>query len=102
LFEAARIINSVRDNKMTLTAEDLETLKHYFGVFFYDILGMKEALQQNDNAALIEQLMSMVLDMRQEAKATKNWAVADAIRNKFSEVGVQIKDGKDGATWELI
>lgn len=102
LFEAARIINSVHDNKMTLTAEDLETLKHYFGVFFYDILGMKEALQQNDNAALIEQLMSMVLDMRQEAKATKNWAVADAIRNKLSEVGVQIKDGKDGATWELM
>ena len=102
LFDAARIINSVHDGKMTLTAEDLELLKHYYNVFFHEILGMKDALQQNDNAALIDQLMTMILDIRQEAKTAKNWAVADAIRNKLQEAGVQIKDAKDGATWELI
>ena len=102
LFDAARIINSVHDGKMTLTADDLELLTRYFHIFFHDILGMKESLQQNDNAALIDQLMTMILDIRQEAKTAKNWAVADAIRNKLQEAGVQIKDAKDGATWELI
>ena len=87
---------------MTLTADDLELLTRYFHIFFHDILGMKESLQQNDNAALIDQLMTMILDIRQEAKTAKNWAVADAIRNKLQEAGVQIKDAKDGATWELI
>ena len=102
LFDATRIINSVHDGKMTLTAEDLDMLKKYYHIFYHEILGMKEALQQNDNAALIDQLMNMILDIRQDAKAAKNWAVADAIRNKLHEAGVQIKDAKDGATWELL
>ncbi len=102
LFDATRIINSVHDGKMTLTAEDLELLKKYYHIFYHEILGMKESLQQNDNAVLIDQLMNMILDIRQDAKAAKNWAVADAIRNKLHEAGVQIKDAKDGATWELI
>ncbi|MDL2308304.1 cysteine--tRNA ligase [Bacteroidales bacterium OttesenSCG-928-C03] len=100
LFDAVRIINSVDAGKASLTAEDLAMLKQYYNAFFFDILGMKPQESGEDNSKLIDEVMNVVLELRQEAKTEKNWAVADAIRNKLTAIGITIKDTKEGVSWE--
>ncbi|MEG2070680.1 MAG: cysteine--tRNA ligase [Bacteroidales bacterium] len=101
LFDAVRIINSLNDGKITLTAEDLALLQKQYAVFFYDILGMKNDAGQANNNEITDQLMDLILDLRQDAKMNKNWSIADAIRNKLTDIGIAIKDTKEGATWDF-
>lgn len=103
LFEAARIINAVKDGHATLTAEDLELLKQTFRSFFFDILGMMpETANASDkyNEAM-NNVMELVLSIRQDAKANKNWAISDMIRDKLNAAGILVKDTKNGAEWSL-
>jgi len=101
LFDAVRIINSVKENLISLTQEDIDILKTNFRIFFFDILGMLPEESSNDNNQITEGLMTMIMEMRQDAKLNKNWAVADAIRNQLTELGITIKDTKEGVVWEM-
>jgi cysteinyl-tRNA synthetase len=98
LFDATRLINAVHAGSASLTAEDLALLKQYFHIFLFDILGIKP--QSGERSNLTDALMNVVLDIRQEAKLNKNWAVADTIRNRLTQLGIVIKDTKEGAIWE--
>ena len=100
LFDAARIINQANDGKMKLTQADIDELKGIFDTFLFDIMGMKDEAA-SDNTALIDGLMHIILDIRATAKANKDWATSDKIRDALKEAGVTVKDGKDGATWQL-
>ncbi len=100
LFEAVKTINSVHDGKETLTQADIDALKQLFDVFAFEILGLTDE-SASDNAAVINGLMDVILDIRAKAKANKDWTTSDAIRDKLKEVGITVKDGKDGATWNI-
>lgn len=103
LFDAARQINSVADKKATITAADLDELTKLFHTFFYDILGIKEETGENNKAReeAYGKVVDMVLEQRQQAKANKDWATSDKIRNELTELGFEVKDTKDGFTWNL-
>ena len=97
LFEAVRFINLISDNKETISKTDLDYLKTNFEAFVFDVLGLKP-LQENNNEKLTD-VMDLVLEMRQQAREDKNWALSDLIRDKLQNSGIIIKDGKDGVTW---
>ena len=102
LFDASRIINQLADGKATITADDLATLKETFHTFCFDILGLQE--DHTANAGREEAFagaVNLLLAERQEAKANKDWATSDRIRNELSALGFEIKDGKNGAEWKL-
>ena len=101
LFEGVRIINSVKDKKETISAEDLDILKKLFNDFVFDILGFKTEETAGHQNELVDGLLSTILSIRQEAKANKNFATADKIRNELGKLNIQIKDTKDGASWEI-
>ena len=100
LFEAVKTINSVHDGKETLTQADIDALKQLFDVFAFEILGLTDE-SASENAAVINGLMDVILDIRAKAKTNKDWTTSDAIRDKLKEVGITVKDGKDGATWNI-
>ncbi|MBQ6046832.1 MAG: cysteine--tRNA ligase [Bacteroidales bacterium] len=100
LFNAAKAINTVNDHNATLTQEDIDELKGLFDTFVFEIMGLKDE-ESSDNTALIDGLMKMILEVRANAKANKDWATSDKIRDALGELGVTVKDGKDGATWQL-
>ena len=100
LFEATKIINAAADGKQKLSQADLDELKWVFDTFLFDILGMKDEAS-SDNTALIDGLMKIILDIRATAKANKDWSTSDKIRDALKDAGVTVKDGKDGATWQL-
>ncbi|MBQ6071182.1 MAG: cysteine--tRNA ligase [Bacteroidales bacterium] len=103
LFEAARIINAVKDGHLELTAEDIALLAQTYRTFFFDILGMKpETANVADKySEAMNKVMDLVLSIRQDAKANKNWAISDKIRDELKEAGITVKDTKDGAEWSL-
>lgn len=100
MFEICRLINLVADKKETISQADKDALKENFAIVFNDILGMKG--EQTDNSLnVIESLMNVILTLRSEARANKDWAKSDLIRDELSKAGITIKDGKDGASWTM-
>ena len=96
LFEAVRIINTVYDGKGKISASELEKLKALISDFVFDILGLKD--EESDNLEL-NSVLDMVIELRKEAKENKDYATSDKIRIGLQELGIQLKDGKEGTTW---
>jgi len=100
LFEVVRIINSLYDGKLTITAADLEALKGYVSDFVFDILGLKD--DQVGNVDNMDDLMQILIGIRNEAKKNKDFVTSDSIREKLTEIGIQLKDSKEGTLWNKI
>jgi len=103
LFEACHVINTLLDHKAAIDAESLRELTETMQLFTFELLGLKSE-QAANNASREEaygKVVDMVLDLRAKAKAEKNWAVSDQIRDALAEAGFEVKDTKDGVTWRL-
>ena len=106
LFDATRTINSVADKKATIAADVKEALIKVFDTFAFELLGLKpSAVAGNADNAAREQaygkVVDMLLEQRLKAKANKDWATSDMIRDNLSALGFEVKDTKDGFTWKL-
>lgn len=100
LFDGVRIINSVKDGTEQLSIVDLADLKQLFQTFITDILGLKSNKEKAEND-LTNEVMDILLQLRSKAKENKDWDSADLIRDELNKLNIQIKDGKDGSSWEL-
>ncbi len=102
LFDATRAINNVIAGNNTISADDLKELKEVFHLYMFDILGLKEETGSSDGReAAYGKVVDMLLDQRMKAKANKDWATSDLIRNELTALGFEIKDTKDGFEWKL-
>ena len=103
LFEACHIINTALDHKANISADDLKELTDTMHLFAFDLLGLKSEKGANNDAReeAYGKVVDMVLDLRAKAKAAKDWATSDQIRDALAEAGFEVKDTKDGVTWKL-
>ena len=104
LFDATRMINSVKDGKDSISEDDLNELKAIFRLFVFDLLGLKDESRsgaENGSIEAFSKAMDLLLSIRQQAKANKDWATSDKIRNELTALGFTIKDTKDGAEWKI-
>jgi cysteinyl-tRNA synthetase len=102
LFDACRAINQIADKKATISESDLAELKDTFKLFAFDILGLKEERgSDSGREEAFGKVVDMLLQQRQIAKANKDWATSDKIRDELAALGFEIKDGKEGSTWKL-
>jgi len=99
LFEAVHIINSVYDGKTEATATDIEALKKLMDDFVIGVLGLKEESNQSDDMG---KLLDFIINLRSEAKVNKDYATSDKIRIGLNSIGIQLKDNKEGTTWNKI
>ena len=100
LFDGVRIINSVKDGKESLNATDLEKLKNTFDTFVTDILGFVSDKESSGND-LTNEVMEVVLKLRENAKTNKDFDSADLIRDELNKLNIQVKDGRNGSSWEV-
>jgi len=100
LFDGVRIINSVKDGKESLNLTDLEKLKSIFNIFVTDILGLISAKESRGND-LTSEVMELVLQLRGNAKKSKDFGTADLIRDELNKAGILIKDSREGTSWEV-
>nr|WP_199158716.1 cysteine--tRNA ligase [Pedobacter sp. ASV2] len=96
LFEAVRIINTVYDGKAKISAEALEKLVQLMQDFVFDILGLKDEESSNTD---LNGVLDMIINIRKEAKENKDYATSDKIRIGLQDLGIQLKDSKEGTTW---
>jgi cysteinyl-tRNA synthetase len=101
LFEAARIINSANDKKITLTQSDIDLLKKIYQDFIFDVLGLLEEKSDAKTNDTLNKIITLVQDIRAKAKTGRDFQLSDEIRDKLIEAGIQIKDTKEGSTWKL-
>ena len=102
LFDGAKMVNNILAGNDSITAEDLKELKETFHLFCFDILGLQEDNASNEEReAAFGKVVDMLLEERSKAKANKDWATSDKIRNELTALGFEIKDGKDGSEWKL-
>ena len=99
LFDAVRTINSINDGKEKIDSDSLEKLKALFQTFIFEILGLVEEEASSDD--LSSDLINMILNLRMDIKANKDYATADKIRDELTKLGIVIKDKKDGFDWEI-
>ena len=100
LFDAVRIINGVNDKKESLTEADLKDLKSLFADVLFDILGLVNEKQEK-SGQIVDQLLNLIIDIRLKARANKDFATSDQIRDSLAEANIQLKDSKEGTTWEM-
>lgn len=102
LFDACHTINQIADHQQTITSEALDALKDVFNTFVYDILGLKtEANGNSQREEAYSAVVDLLLETRAKAKANKDWATSDLIRDRLAALGFEVKDTKDGASWKL-
>jgi cysteinyl-tRNA synthetase len=84
-----------------LNDADYDTLTKLFTEIVSDVMGLTDDRQDSTAESVISGLMDMVIERRNAAKAAKNWAESDRIRDELKAIGIQIKDTKEGTEWEL-
>ncbi|MDE5871512.1 MAG: cysteine--tRNA ligase, partial [Muribaculaceae bacterium] len=105
LFDACRYINQASDGLISLDAADIDRLKSLFDTFLVDLLGIRVETSAGgaDSAQTkaFEGAVDLLMDVRRNAKAAKDWATSDFIRDRLAELGFDVKDTKNGVEWKI-
>ncbi|WP_100612440.1 cysteine--tRNA ligase [Confluentibacter lentus] len=101
LFEAVKYINQLKEGSQTLNSEDLLLLKETLNAFAFDVLGLKNVTKTDSGTDKLSAAVDILIKLRQDARANKDFALSDKIRDELAEAGIQLKDGKEGTTFSL-
>ena len=101
LFEGVRFINLLKEGKETLNTEDLKSFGKVMNAFVFDVLGLEDEKVSNSNNDKLEGTVTMLIEMRKQARENKNFALSDQIRDQLIALGIQLKDGKEGTTFSV-
>lgn len=101
LFEGVKYINLVKEGKERISGEDLELLTKSMHDFVFEVLGLESQDQANTISDKLTGVVSLLIQMRNEARAGKDFATSDKIRDELAAMGIQLKDGKEGTTFSI-
>jgi cysteinyl-tRNA synthetase len=101
LFEAAKQIQLMKDGKVQLNNADFNLFKTTLIAFVFDVLGLK-ASQQTNQSGHIDGALQLLIELRKKARDNKDFAMSDHIRDELAKAGIQLNDGKEGTSYNLI
>ncbi|WP_190809489.1 cysteine--tRNA ligase [Flagellimonas sp. S3867] len=99
LFEAVKRINLIKEGKESIIKEDKSLLQTTLNNFVHDILGVENQKTTKDDTSALSGVMELLIELRNEARANKDFATSDKIRDELTALGIQLKDGKEGTTF---
>ena len=100
LFSAVKFINQIKENKASISEKDLLTLKPCFNAFIFEILGLHTLNEtENNHKEKLEESIKLLIKIRKEARANKDFKLSDKIRNELEQIGIQLKDLKEGTNF---
>jgi cysteinyl-tRNA synthetase len=100
LFDGVKYINSVFEGIEKIDESTLKSLKELYNTFVFEILGLKDESAGKNDEKLTAELMKIIIELRQDAKKNKDFPTSDKIRNELGQIGITLKDRKDGVDWE--
>jgi cysteinyl-tRNA synthetase len=102
LFDGVKMINSIKAGNEQISKADLDELTSFYHTIVFDILGLKqEQTADSGSNEILSGALELLINLRKEAKANKDWATSDRIRNELNEIGIELKDTKEGVEWKL-
>ena len=102
LFSIVKFINQVKDGNSSVSKKDLEIIKNSVNVFVFEILGLQKHNEStNQHKEKLEETLELLIKMRSDARANKDFELSDKIRNELDEIGIQLKDSKGGTTFKI-
>lgn len=101
LFDAVKHINLIKEGSETITASDKELLMQTMHDFTFDILGLENKQSSNVDSEKLSGVVELLIELRKEARENKDFATSDKIRDQLADLGIQLKDGKEGTTYSL-
>ncbi|MFN3021574.1 cysteine--tRNA ligase [Chryseobacterium sp. TY3] len=100
LFEIVRMIFALKDKKETISQADLDTLKQFVHDIVFDVLGLQNV--EENNSEKLDQALKVLIDLRNQARKAKNFDLSDQIRDQLLEQGIELKDSRDGTSYQLL
>ena len=101
LFEGVRFVHLLNDNAATLTVTDLGLFKKLMNAFVFDVLGLQKQKQYENNNEKLSGVIHLLIEMRNQARANKDFAMSDQIRDQLIALGIQLKDTKEGTSFNF-
>ena len=102
LFDAVKMINNIKEEAATITSEDKDELQKTMSAFMFDVLGLLDKVSENnDTSDKLSSTVELLIKLRAEARNNKDFALSDQIRDQLQEMGIQLKDGKEGTTFTI-
>lgn len=102
LFDWTKTINSINDGSANISSGDREHLAATFDLILGNIIGLQKEAMEGAQTGALAGAMEALIEIRLQARANKDWTTSDLIRDRLSAHGIQLKDGKEGTTWELL
>lgn len=101
LMTNAKLIHGLINNTFQINEADLKALKEIYHTFVFDILGLQEEASSGLDTEKLNSAVSLLIELRNDARANKDFATSDRIRDQLQAAGIQLKDGKNGTTFSL-
>src|SRR5690554_2488634 len=103
LFEAVKSITSIKEGKDTITAEDLELLRKTMHDFLFEVLGLEDVSgAASPNGEKLSVAVELLIQLRNQARANKDFETSDKIRDHLAANGIQLNDGKKGTSFRVM
>ena len=103
LFDFNREIDPLLNNETAASAETIEVVNSFYKQAGNDILGIiPEVSPEESGAGLENELVQLIIELRAQARKERNWALADQLRDRLTEIGIALEDRPDGTAWRLI
>lgn len=101
LFEAVKHINLIKEGKESINPSDKETLENTMHQFVFEVLGLEDKGENNQDSEKLQGVVELLIQLRNEARSNKDFATSDKIRDQLLQLGIQLKDGKEGTTFSV-
>ena len=101
LFDAVKHINAIKEGRENISLEDKMLLESTINAFVFDVLGLEDKNDSNTDTAILSGVVDLLIQLRKEARDNKDFATSDKIRDQLLALGIQLKDGKEGTTFNV-
>lgn len=101
LFEAVKHINLIKEGKESITQNDKSVLTQTLNAFVYEVLGLERQKEGLGASNKLSGVVELLIALRDEARANKDFETSDKIRDRLANLGIQLKDGKEGTTFSV-
>lgn len=101
LFDGVRHINLIAEGKEQITEGDKKLLSNTFQAFIFEVLGLEDQSAADNSSQTVEGVVNLLINLRNQARANKDFETSDQIRDELTALGIQLKDGKDGTTFSI-
>ncbi len=101
MFDAVKHINLIKEGNESITAADKSTLQTTLNGFIFDVLGLEGKTNVGSDSDKLSGVVELLIQLRKDARDNKDFATSDKIRDQLAEMGIQLKDGKEGTTFSV-